>query len=144
MDLLAEYNKKMQPFFDIIGAAYESQKWFKQGLQESVYEVGLNIELEKKGYNVIKQQEFQIWYKGQPTDRKYRMDLVVATPYIGNIIVELKALNAIDDRQRKQLWSYLRLTNTKYGILINFGPQSVYSEKWEYDSETDRFLAINI
>ena len=72
------------------------------------------------------------------------MDFVVSTPLIGDIIVELKALNAIDDRQRKQLWSYLRLTNTKYGILINFGPQSVYSEKWEYDSETNRFLAINI
>jgi GxxExxY protein len=144
MNLLADYEKKMKPFYDIIGAAYESQKWYRTGLHESVYEIGMSIELKQKGYEILKQEEFKIWYKGQPTDRKCRMDLVVHTPLIGNIIVELKALNMIDDRQRKQLWSYLRLTNTKYGILINFGPKSVYSEKWEYDAETDKFLAIKI
>ncbi len=142
MDLLEEYNKIYQPFHDIIGAAYSSANWFKHGLHENVYEVGLKIELEEKGYIVHQQEEFPLYYKGRITPKKFRMDLVVESEQMGNIILELKALNAVDDSHRRQLCSYMRLTQTQYGMLINFSPTRVYSERFEYDITNNRFRKI--
>ncbi len=141
-DIENEKEQSPQAFYDIIGAAYESANWFKQGMHENVYEVGMKIELEAKGYKMHQQKEFPVYYKGAITDKKFRMDLVLECNECGNIIIELKALNAIDDKQRKQLCSYMRLTNTRYGILINFSPQSVYSEKYEYISAKNKFKKL--
>jgi len=137
MDLLADYREKMRPFTDIIGAAFESCNWYMKGMHEDVYEVGMRIELEKKGYIVHQQEEFPVYYKGELTNKKFRIDLAIETLRIGNIIIELKAINRVEDKQRHQLWSYMRLTNTQYGILINFSPNGVYSECYEYDVITN-------
>jgi len=134
MDLLADYREKMQPIRDIIGAAFESANWYKKNMHEDLYEVGMRIELEEKGYTVHQQEELPVYYKGKLTDKKFRIDLSIDTPRIGTVIIELKALNRVEDKQRHQLWSYMRLTNTTYGILINFSPTGVYSETYEYDS----------
>jgi len=133
-----------KPFHDIIGAAFESANWFKHGMQESVYEVGLKFELEAMGYTVHQQEEFPVYYKGIKTNKKYRMDLVVETKEMGNIILELKAINAVDDSHRRQLCSYMRLTQTRYGMLLNFSPQRVYSERYEYDFSTNKFNKITL
>lgn len=124
-------------FTDIVGAAFESAKWYKHGMHEDVYETGLYIELKEKGYVVQRQKDFPVFYKGTVTQKHFRMDLVVMLPSGNNIILELKAVNRIDDQHRKQLWSYMRLTNTKYGMLINFSPTIVYTEKFEYILETN-------
>jgi len=108
-----------------------------KGMHEDVYEVGMRIELEKKGYIVHQQEEFPVYYKGELTNKKFRIDLAIETLRIGNIIIELKAINRVEDKQRHQLWSYMRLTNTQYGILINFSPNGVYSECYEYDVITN-------
>lgn len=137
MDLVEEYNVRIKPLRDIIGAAFESANWFGHGLQESAYEVGMVEELRNKGYTVKQQEEFTVFYKGKQTQKKYRMDLVVETPRLGDIVIELKALNIIEDKQRKQLQTYMKLINARYGIIINFSPKGVYSEKYEYDSSTN-------
>jgi len=137
MDLLADYKDKMQPIKDIIGAAFDSVNWYKKGMHEDIYEVGMRIELEEKGYLVHQQEEFPVYYKGKVTSKVFRLDLAIDTPRIGTVIIELKAINRIEDKQRHQLWSYMRLTNTKYGVLINFSPSGVYSELYEYDSVTN-------
>ena len=97
---------------------------------------GLYCELEDAGFVVFRQEEFPIYYKGRPSPVKRKIDLVAKDPDLGLVILELKAINYIGEQQRKQLWSYLKLTNTKYGMLINFGTTRVYSENWELDENT--------
>lgn len=48
-----------------------------------------------------------------------------------NIILELKAVSFADKEHRKQLFNYMNLTHTPYGMLINFGPQGLFSEWYE-------------
>ena len=57
-------------------------------------------------------------------DQNYRMDLVIND----NIIVELKAIPFIDLPHRQQLWNCMNLTHIPYGMLINFGAESLHSE----------------
>ena len=52
-----------------------------------------------------------------------------------NIIVELKSVKFISDEHRKQLKNYLNITHTKYGMLINFSPERIYSEWYERDTD---------
>jgi len=143
MDALAEYRERMKPFSDIKGCAFNTYNFYHDGVDELIYEVGLKWELEQFGYMVHRQEEFPVYYKGVKTDVVRKMDLVVETPMIGNIILELKAINFIEDKQRKQLWSYMRLTNTTYGMLINFGPKGVYTEVFEYDSNSNSCYRIS-
>ena len=57
------------------------------------------------------------------------MDLVIND----NIIVELKSIKFVGDEHRKQLQNYLHITHIKYGMLINFSPDRIYSEWYERD-----------
>ena len=90
------------------------------------------------GYEVFRQQEFPIYYKGKPTEVNRRMDLVVRDKLLGFVVLELKALDYIYDAQRSQLWSYMKLLNIRYGMLINFGPKGVYSENWMLEDALSR------
>lgn len=122
----------------ITGCAFAAYNYWHAGMDELVYEAGLCCELEDAGYYIHRQEEFPIYYKGRASHVKRRFDLVVSDPELGNVILELKALDTIGDLQRTQLWSYLRLTNSHFGMLINFSPKGVYSERWGYDSETQK------
>jgi len=123
-------NRRAKLFSDIVGSAFASYNYFHWGVDELVYEAGLKSELEERGYEVLRQQDFPIYYKGKPTEVNRRMDLVVRDKVLGFVILELKALDYVGDNQRKQLWSYMKLLNNKYGMLINFGPKGVFSENW--------------
>ena len=127
---------------DITGCAFKSFNYWHAGVDELVYEAGLCCELEDLEYIVRRQEELPIYYKGRSSKVRRRFDLVVVDRDLGNCIVELKALDTIGDIQRRQLWSYLRLTNSHFGILINFSPSGVYSERWGYDEETQKCFRI--
>ena len=145
MDALKEYKDKSKVFFDIKGCAFRSQDWYHGGVDELVYEVGLKWELENLGYTVLRQTEFPVYYRGVITNIRRRVDLVVQSKYIGNVILELKAVNFIEDKHRLQLHSYMRLTNTTYGMMINFSPKGiVYTEIWEYDSIKNTCYRITV
>ncbi len=134
---------KRRMFSQIVGCAFNSFNFYRAGMDELVYEAGLMIELGALNYVVHRQEEFPVFYKGLPTPVKRRMDLVVSDKQLGHVILELKALDYVGDVQRKQLWSYMKLMNTRFGMLINFSPKGVYSENWELNEETDecvRFL----
>lgn len=124
-------------FANIVGCAFKSYNYFHWGVDELVYEAGLKAELEELGYVVLRQQEFPVYYKGKPTEVSRRIDLVVQDRVLGNIIVELKALDYVGDIQRRQLWSYMKLLNNRYGMLVNFGPKGVYSENWKLGDTPD-------
>lgn len=117
-------------FYDIVGCAQRSYNYFHWGVDELVYEAGLKAELENLGYHVYRQAEFPIYYKGNPTEVKRKMDIVVLDEFLGHVILELKTLDNVGDMQRRQLWSYMKLLNNMYGMIINFSPNGVYFENW--------------
>lgn len=128
--------------FDIKGAAFETYKFYGKYVDEATYEVGMMMEFENNSkYKIYRQSEFNVHYKGKNTGATRRMDLVIDSPH-GSFIVELKALNAIDEKQRRQLWSYMKLMNCHYGMLINFSPSGVYTECWSMNLFTFEFIKI--
>lgn len=130
-------------FSDIVGCAFRSYNYFHWGVDELVYEAGLKAELEELGYQVYRQMEFPIYYKGKPTEVKRKIDIVVFDSVLGYVLLELKSLDYCGEQQRRQLWSYMKLLNNKYGMLINFGPKGVYSENWMLgDTVQDRCIKI--
>ena len=101
----------------IVDAAFHIHQETGPGLLESVYEILLTDELERKGLNVERQKPMSIVFRGRSFDEGFRADLVVN----GKVIVELKSVIALQDVHKKQLLTYLKLTGMKLGLLINFG-----------------------
>ncbi len=124
MDVVSEYNKKYEFFREITGEAMKIHRKWHSGLLESAYEAALKYLLEQKGYKVERQKFLPIYWDDVKLDQDYRLDLVVND----NIILELKAVKFVDKEHRRQLFNYMHLTHTEYGMLINFGGDSLFSE----------------
>ena len=101
---------------EIIGAAIEVHRSLGPGLLESAYEECLCYELAIRGFTFERQKPLPVSYKGVKLDCGYRLDIVVG----GLVILELKAINSIEPIHEAQLLTYLKLSNLKLGILINF------------------------
>jgi GxxExxY protein len=99
----------------VIGCAIEVHKELGPGLLESVYEAAMGVELRREGIQFAQQITIASDYKGTPLPPQ-RIDLLVES----QLILELKAVRAVDDLHLAQLVSYLRLTNKPLGLLINF------------------------
>lgn len=106
-----------EPAKIIVDAAFQIHQETGPGLLESVYEILLADELERKGLNVERQKPVPILFRGRSFDEGFRADLVVND----RVIVELKSITALQDVHKKQLLTYLKLTGIKLGLLINFG-----------------------
>ena len=87
------------------------------GLLETVYEVTLARKLEQRGLSVERQVPIAIEYEGQKFDEGFRADLIIER----KVLVELKSVETIHPAHRKQLLTYLRLTEMKLGYVLNFG-----------------------
>ena len=111
-----EYDCLQQMSNQIIGAAMEVHKVLGSGLLESVYEDCMKIELEALGFNVKSQIELPLYYKGQPTGKTYRVDLLVNDKFL----VELKSVEIMKPLHEVQLLTYMKLSNIHMGLLINF------------------------
>ncbi len=140
MNLVEEYNKKYQFFADITGIAMLVHRKYHPGLLESAYEAALKYLLERQGFTVERQVPLPIYWDNIKLDQTYRMDLVVN----GSIIVELKAVNFVDKEHRHQLWNYMHLTHVQYGMLINFGSASLFSEWFERDPLTGEICKVKL
>lgn len=101
----------------IVDSAFWLHKRLGPGLLESVYEVTLASELRKRGLYVERQVAVPIAYDGNTFEEGFRADLIVAN----KVIVELKSVEDVQPVHKKQLLTYLRLTGSKLGLLINFG-----------------------
>ena len=86
------------------------------GLLESAYEECLFYELKKIGLSVEKQKPLPLIYEEVKLDVGYRLDIIVED----KIIIEIKSVEALNDVHFAQLLTYLKLTNCKLGLLINF------------------------
>jgi len=101
---------------EIIGAAIEVHKYLGPGLLESAYEECLCRELSLRDLPFERQKAVPVEYKGVKLDCGYRLDVVVDKL----VVLELKAINALESIHDAQLITYLKLTGLKLGMLINF------------------------
>ncbi len=100
----------------IIGCAIEVHRELGPGLLESIYEEGLVHVLREQGLLVTTQQRVPLQFKGKVLSTPLRLDLLVEDM----IIVEVKAVVEVHDIFLTTLLSYLRLSNKRLGLLINF------------------------
>lgn len=100
----------------IIGAAIEVHRHLGPGLLESAYETCLCHELTLRQIPFERQHPLPVVYKGIKLDAGYRLDLLVAN----QVVVELKAVEALAPIHEAQLLSYLKLGGWQVGLLLNF------------------------
>lgn len=101
----------------IVDSAYHIHTKLGPGLLESVYEVILTHALREKGLKTERQVPIPIQFEGVRFDEGFRADLIVEN----KLIVELKSVENTLPVHKKQLLTYLKLTNMKLGLLVNFG-----------------------
>ncbi len=100
----------------IIGYAIELHKSLGPGLLESVYEATLAYDLTEAGLNVKTQVPMPLIYKQVKQDVGYRLDLLVEN----KVIIEIKAIEDLAPVHFAQTLTYLKLSDLKLGLLINF------------------------
>lgn len=101
---------------EIISAAIEVHSTLGPGLLESAYEVALKRELELRGLHVRQQVALPVVYKDERIELGYRIDLLVEE----KIVVEIKSVEALHDVHLAQILTYLKLSQRRFGLLINF------------------------
>ncbi|WP_149239685.1 GxxExxY protein [Dyadobacter sp. 32] len=102
--------------YEIIGIALELHRNIGPGLLESAYENALAYDLVEAGFEVQTQVVMPFEYKEVKMGVGYRIDMIVEN----KIIIEVKAVADIAPVHSAQLLTYLRLSNLKLGLLINF------------------------
>jgi GxxExxY protein len=100
----------------VVDAAIKVHKTLGPGLLESVYEACLVYELTRRGVPVARQVVLPIFYDDMKLDSGLRLDMVVGE----RVIVELKSVEALLPIHDAQLITYLKLSNLRLGLLINF------------------------
>lgn len=86
------------------------------GLYENVYEECLAYELKKRGLNVESQKDIAVEYEELIVPKAFRVDLLIES----KVIIEIKAVQEINDYHFFQLLNYLRITDLKLGMILNF------------------------
>lgn len=105
----------------ILNRAFEVHTVLGPGLLESAYEECLCHELVQVGLEVERQKALPVIYKGLKIDAGYRLDIVIND----EVIVELKSVETLHPIHTSQLITYLKLSNIRYGLLINFNVKSL-------------------
>jgi GxxExxY protein len=100
----------------VIGAAMKVHSALGPGVLESAYEACVIHELKNQNIMVESQVKLPIIYNGEKIDAGYRIDLLVEN----SLVVELKAVETIMKIHKMQLLSYLKLSDLRLGLLINF------------------------
>src|SRR2546423_12009829 len=100
----------------IVDVAFKIHSTYGPGLLESVYETIMAYELNKRGLRVNRQQAIPVIHEEVRMELGFRADLIVE----GKVVVEIKSIEAIGPVHKKQLLTYLRLTDKRLGLLINF------------------------
>ncbi len=100
----------------VVDAAIEVHRNLGPGLLESVYQRCMLHELTLSGLRVERETMLKGHYKGLELDINYRMDMVLE----GKVVLELKAVEILLPVHHAQLLSYLKLSNKKLGLLVNF------------------------
>ena len=100
----------------VIGCAFKVGNSLGNGFLEKVYENALVHELRKSGLHVVQQRKIEVAYDGIIVG-VYEADIIVNDC----LIIEIKAVRALEDAHKAQCLNYLKATGMKLGLLINFG-----------------------
>jgi GxxExxY protein len=100
----------------IVDVAFKIHTAYGPGLLESVYETIMAYELGKRGLSVQRQQAIPVVHETVRMELGFRADLIVEN----KVVVEIKSIETIAPVHKKQLLTYLRLTDKRLGLLINF------------------------
>lgn len=101
----------------VVDAAITVHKELGPGLLETVYEIVLFDELQKRNFTVERQVAIPISCRGIEFDEGFRADIIIEQ----KVILELKSVERVNNAHKKQLLTYLKLTGMKLGYLLNFG-----------------------
>ncbi len=107
--------------YKIIGAAMEVHNKLGSGFLEAVYQEALAIEFEERGIPFKQEVKLEINYKGHTLKKSYKADFVC----FNKIIVETKAISELSGIEKSQVINYLKATQIKLGLLINFGQEDL-------------------
>ncbi len=102
--------------YKIRGAMFEVYKELGPGLLESVYEMALMKEFDLQEIKAKSQAALPVAYKGEYLELGFRFDIIVE----GKVIIEIKSVKELEDVHKKQLLTYLKLSELKIGFLVNF------------------------
>ena len=105
----------------IRGAIFKVYNKVGPGLLESAYEAALAYELKKEGLSVQTQVGLPFTYEEISLDIGYRLDILVEN----KVIIEVKSVEALADVHYKQLLTYLKLSDKRLGILVNFNTNEI-------------------
>ena len=120
----------------IIGAAFEVHKFLGNGFQEVIYQRALAFEMGKVGLEFAREVEQDIFYKdSQKPIGIRRADFVVA----GEVLVELKAISALENVHEAQVLNYLKAYRLEVGLLLNFGSTSLEIKRLVLTQPNHRF-----
>lgn len=127
MDLLAQQRVLFkEECFQIIGACMSVHSELGCGFLEAVYQEALEIELKKKSIPDNREEKLNIYYKDHLLHKQYIADFIC----YDEIILELKAVKQMEDIHHAQILNYLKATNKKLGLLINFGANSLQYKRF--------------
>ncbi|MBQ8050912.1 MAG: GxxExxY protein [Bacteroidaceae bacterium] len=127
-----------QYVYDIVGCCQHVHAEMGPWLNEYIYQEALQIAFDQANISYEKEYYFSVCYQGMPLTKKHFVDFRCK----GNVFVECKAIQALGNEQRQQLWNYMRLTGTPIGILYNFAPVKDQCEKYYYDPTTKTISAF--
>lgn len=105
----------------IVEGALKVHKALGPGLLESAYEECLFYELTRTGLKVEKQKPLPLIYEDIKLDCGYRLDIIIEN----KVIIEIKAVDALHPVHMAQMLTYLKLSNCKLGLLINFNVELI-------------------
>jgi len=100
----------------VFNSALKVHKTLGPGLLESSYEECLYYELKNSGLKVQKQKPLPLIYEDVKLEIGYRVDIIIEN----KVIIEIKSVEALNDVHLAQVLTYLKLSNCKLGMLINF------------------------
>ena len=130
------YKERM---YNIIGAAMSLYNEIGYGFSEAIYQECLSVICSERDIPWEREKMLKMYFHGIELEKTYKADFVC----YDDIIVELKAVSELLGEHRAQLFNYMRITKTKFGILINFGEsQRLHAEKYMFNELTNKFELV--
>lgn len=129
--------------YDIIGCMHDTYKELSPGLPEPIFQESLLMALHDAGYkDAVREYHHYPVFRGKQLTSHIQLDIMV--PKQGrNIVIECKSISKLGDKERLQLYGYMRATEFPVGLLVNFGTYpKAEIERYYYDRKTNSIKAF--
>ncbi|WP_053405531.1 GxxExxY protein [Persicobacter sp. CCB-QB2] len=118
--------KFKEEYYLIVGAAMKVHQYFGNGFLEAVYQEALMLEFEKQRIPFRREVSLPLYYHDVQMTKYYVADFIL----YDRILLELKAVKAIDQSHEAQIINYLKITKAPLGVLLNFGARSLQHKRY--------------